>query len=224
MVKNPPHASLLYLAHQVMNKCGRSVAMTDEYIVYTCSNGINIHKYDAVNKVWPTATSSFTHGNSVYTYVTPFQTFYYCKLSVHSGAEALNWDCNNFQTARFADAVVTAHKKWIALAYGSLDDEMVRGVQIYLYTSPTKKFKFNYQIRAKEHIGTGQYGNVPSRFGTDVAMNDNVLVVGTQRDGPYVFTWDPNLGWNRDWVNKLSRIENNQKPSRGSVSAWGAGE
>ena len=217
-----------YSPHQNMVKCGRSVSMTNDWAVFTCSNGINIHKYGADDK-WPTTTSSFTYQNSVYTYNSFFQTpFYYCNLPVHGGVEANQWDCRNFQTERFADAVVTIHNKWMALTYPSNDDEMVRGVTIYRFTegedsnTANDAWVFDDQIRQEANVGTGLV-----RFGTDVAMNDNVLVVGTQRHGAYVFTRIQgrdvtlNSNWNADWVNMGSRIDNNQKPRKGSVSAWG---
>jgi hypothetical protein len=147
---------------------------------------------------------------------------------VHGGVEANQWDCRNFQTERFADAVVTIHNKWMALTYPSNDDEMVRGVTIYRFTegedsnTANDAWVFDDQIRQEANVGTGLV-----RFGTDVAMNDNVLVVGTQRHGAYVFTRIQgrdvtlNSNWNADWVNMGSRIDNNQKPRKGSVSAWG---
>jgi hypothetical protein len=239
MVEN----KLVNYGYVAMDNCGRSVTLSDSFAVYTCTHGIMIHKYDVANNQWPTATKSFSigapsPGNSVYTYIEPFQIFYYCNIPVHANAEGF---CNkinaeHFAIAKFNDAVVSIHKKWIALAYSSPDDILVRGVTIYRFTkdedadTTNDAWVFDDQIRADRDVGNWNLDG----FGMDVAMNDNVLVVGSRRAGAYVFTRIEgkdvtlNSNWNRDWVNMLSKIDTDggspQRPSQGSVSAWGAGE
>ena len=239
MVEN----KLVNYGYVAMDNCGRSVTLSDSFAVYTCTHGIMIHKYDVANNQWPTTTKSFSigapsPGNSVYTYIEPFQIFYYCNIPVHANAEGF---CNkinaeHFAIAKFNDAVVSIHKKWIALAYSSPDDILVRGVTIYRFTkdedadTTNDAWVFDDQIRADRDVGNWNLDG----FGMDVAMNDNVLVVGSRRAGAYVFTRIEgkdvtlNSNWNRDWVNMLSKIDTDggspQRPSQGSVSAWGAGE